>query len=164
MISSLLKFLRITKKIFSNSPAYIPRYRLIEIYLNEQQQYEVTVQLINKNLTVKMKPEEILAEDDLVDRFSPRDIRALTYLGYLEINSPKYQILAKRLAEIDDRILFALKQKGKKDILVKTAAEIMNNKEIINQLPPSDANIIGYTVASESIASERKEKQKLWQK
>src|SRR5262245_15657190 len=82
----------------SQKQTYTPAFRLIEIQKNESDEYIVMVQVINKNLTFHSKPEEILAKDDLVDQFSPRDIRTLTYLGYLEINSPKYTILAKRLS------------------------------------------------------------------
>jgi len=49
---------------------------------SDDKEYIVTIQIINKSVTFRMKPEEILAKDALVDQFSPRDIRTLTYLGY----------------------------------------------------------------------------------
>ena len=65
--------------------SYSPAYRLVEINLTETDEYIITAQLINKNSIFQAKPEEILSKDHLVDQFSPRDIRALTYLGYLMI-------------------------------------------------------------------------------
>ena len=78
---------------------YKPTYRIAEVTESEEKDYIVIIQIINKSVTFRMKPEEILAKDSLVDQFSPRDIRTLTYLGYLGVNSPKFEILAKRLSE-----------------------------------------------------------------
>jgi len=105
------------------------------------------------------KPEDILADDDMVDRFSPRDVRSLTYLGYLGINSPQYSLLAKRLSENDDKLIFAIRKKGEAEVLIKSAHEI--TPEILSQLPPTDAHTIGYVSASEHILKEEKEKQAL---
>lgn len=91
----------------------MPGYRLAEIIQDEDGSYYVTIQVINKNITFRTKPEEILAENNLVNQFSPTDIRALTYLGYLGINSPKYKILAKNLSSQDSGIIFTVKKKVK---------------------------------------------------
>jgi hypothetical protein len=144
-----------------NQYTFEANYKVIEICKTENDDYTITIQVINKNIVMQVKPEEILAKDHLVDQFSPRDIRTLTYLGYLGINSPKYQILAKRLSTKNDDVIFALKKKGEKKIIAKSAKEIMNEKEIIENLPASDANIVGYTVASENIFAETKMKAKL---
>jgi len=72
----------------------------------------VTIKVINKNISFTIKPDEILAKDSMVDLFSPRDVRTLTYLGYLGINSPKYKILARRLSENNDKTIFALQKRG----------------------------------------------------
>jgi hypothetical protein len=140
---------------------YTPAYRLVEITKNEHDEYAVTSQIINKSITFTSKPEEILAKDSLVDQFSPRDIRTLTYLGYLDINSPKYKVLAKRLSEKQDKLVFALKKKGDDSVIVKTADEIIKEKEILDNLGASDAHIVGYTVASEGIKAEEQEKERL---
>lgn len=140
---------------------YVPSYRIVEITQTDNDDYLIEVQIINKNTTFRIKPEEILSNDKLVDQFSPRDIRTLTYLGYLGINSPKYKILAKKLSKANDSLIFALKKKGVKKIIVKTASEIMNEKEIIDNLTSKEANLIGYTVGYESTIKEKKQKEDL---
>jgi hypothetical protein len=142
----------------SKKEGYVPAYRVTEILQDSEGDYVVQVQIINKSLGFKAKPEEILAKDSLVDQFSPRDIRTLTYLGYLGVNSPKYKILAKRLSEHNDKLIFAMKKKGEDKIIVKTADEIMQEKEIIENLHPKDANIVGYTFATENVISEKTKK------
>lgn len=74
------------------------------------------IQIIGKATTFVAKPEELLMDDAIVDLFSPRDVRNLTYLGYLGINGPKYKILAQKLSEQADQTLFAILKKGEKNI------------------------------------------------
>jgi hypothetical protein len=138
---------------------YKPLYKLIEIF-EEDDQHMVIIKVINKNITFKAKPEEILANDHLVDQFSPRDIRTLTYLGYLGINGPKYKILAKKLSQ-NEKMTFVLKKKGDKNIIEKTADQIVHETEIILNLNSEDAKTVGYTIASESVQYEKKQKEAL---
>jgi hypothetical protein len=146
----LENFNKSRKKLF-----FTPTYRIVEISQTKNEDYIVTIQLINKNITFNTKPEEILSNDDLVDNFSPRDVRTLTYLGYLSINNPKYKILAQRLSEENDKILFALQKRGDKNILVKTADEILREKEILDNLSAKDSHVVGYTVGSEGVLREK---------
>lgn len=152
LITSIKNFITLIKQS-SHSNTYEPIYRLLEVFKDEQEEYTVHVQVINKSATFYIKPEEILANDKLVDCFSPRDVRTLTYLGYLGINSPKYTILAQRLAD-DNKLVFALKKKGTKDILVKTAAEILQEQEIIAGLAAKDAKVVGYAAATSATHQE----------
>lgn len=134
-------------------------YRLLSIEQNKKQEYQATVQVIGKNRSFTMKPEEILADDKLTNFFSPTDVRTLTYLGYLGINSPKYKILAQKLSEQNDGILFVLHKKGTETVEVKKAKEILSDKKIISGLDQDDASMVGYTAANE--ASTEKEKKKV---
>lgn len=140
---------------------YLPTYKLAEIIQNDENDYTVVVQLVNKSSFFYAKPEELLADDKMVDLFSQRDIRALTYLGYLGINSPKYKILAKKLAAGTDKFVFAIKKKGDKNIITKTADQIINEKDIIASMHPEDAKTIGYTVATEDVLEEKKQIEEL---
>lgn len=136
-------------------------YRVVSINLDECNNYVATIQVIGKGQVFTMKPEEILANDDLTNLFSQMDIRMLTYLGYLGINSPKYKILAQRLYQNDEKILFAIAERGKRDHLVKTAEEISLDEKMLNQLDQKDAHLVGYTCATEQILGEKLQMQKI---
>ena len=152
---------RISKELSANNAlAFKPSYRVASIEKNKHGDFEVIIQLIGKAATFKMKPEEVLADDKMTDQFSPRDVRTLTYLGYLDINTPKYRILAKRLSEKDNRMVFAVHKKGEKNLQVKTASEISQDEEIIKQIDQQDAHMIGYTAASEAMLYEKREKER----
>lgn len=162
MFKSLLNILKNIRKLIQESNHQVAHvYRIIAIEKDKYENYIAIVQLINKSHILKMRPEEILADDKLTDCFSQRDIRTLTYLGYLEINSPKYKILAQRLSETDNRLLFAVKERGKDIPIIKTAAELSANKAILQSLDQQDAHMIGYTAASEQEQNDKEEIKKL---
>jgi hypothetical protein len=146
-------------KIKNTKISYEPLYRLVEIR-EDDGEYTVVIQVINKGAIFIAKPEEILANDTLVDQFSPKDVRSLTYLGYLGVNSPKYKILAQRLSQ-SDKTIFVLKKKGEKKVILKTADQIMQETDVILSMHSQDAKIVGYTVAAEAVVEEKKQKQAL---
>lgn len=134
-------------RYINNSSGYKPSYKLVEIFKNEDDEYIVHIQIINKKLVFYTKPQEILMDDEFVDQFSPRDIRTLTYLGYLSLNKPEYSITAQRVIE-SNKILFAIKHNPKDKIIIKTANQIINEQDIISRMSPTDAVKIGYALGS----------------
>ena len=157
------KFTKNYKSISALTKQSLPThpYRVLSIEQDENDQYTAIIQIKNKNEIFRMKPEEILANDDITDSFSQRDIRMLTYLGYLGINSPKYKILAQRLSEDDSKLIFAIHERGKNKTIVKTASEISSNEHLIAGLHQKDAHMVGYATATEQVIDERKQKQNL---
>lgn len=152
----LMRYLKTTYQEIQDTLKYRPTYRLMEIIEIEEGEFNVKVVCISNNESIVTKPEAILADDIFVDKFSPGDIRTLTYLGYLGVNLPRYKILAKRLAENQDKLVFAVKKRGDDNVVIKTASEIISEKEILSNLPAKDAQMLGYTIAQESLVSEEK--------
>jgi hypothetical protein len=140
------------------------KFRVTTIEQDDNGDYSINAQIINKNMFVKMKPEEILADDELTNSFSPLDVRTLTYLGYLGLNSPQYKILAQRLSEKDNRLVFAIKEKGKKKPIIKTADEISTDEELLGSLDQKDAHMVGFTAANESAIIEKQQRKTLLKK
>lgn len=143
----ITKFYKLLKSINSNL-SHTPLYRVLKILQDANDKYTVHIQVVNKNITFYMKPEEILADDKLVNMFSPTDVRTLTYLGYLGINAPKYKILARRMLN-DPKTVFILKNSEDKEVIIKTADELLKEQQIISSTTPEDASTIGYTLAIE---------------
>ncbi|MGV3740227.1 MAG: hypothetical protein ACO1N3_02920 [Gammaproteobacteria bacterium] len=141
------------------SSDYLPVYRLVDVIKSENEEHILVIQVVHKNITFTLKPEELLADDSIVDLFSPRDVRTLTYLGYLDINSPKYKILAKRLTP-SNHVAFAVRRKSDQKVIIKTPAEIMHEK-MLNNFDATDAQLVGFTAATESFALEKKQKNSL---
>lgn len=136
-----------------------PKYRVIGIYKNEDDNYKILLQIINKNVTFYAKPEEILVDDEFVDCLSSRDVRTLTYLGYLSLNQPQYKILAQRLSEKSE--MFVIKKRGEKKPIIKTVSEIIKETDIITKMDSNDAKKLGYAIANNELKQERIEKAKI---
>lgn len=130
-------------------------YRVLAIEKDVHDEYVALIQVINKQQVFRMKPEAILGDDRLTDCFAPRDVRTLAYLGYLGINSPKYKILAQRLSEGDDKLLFAIQEKGKKHAIVKSAEDISKDEAFLQSLDQKDAHMVGYVTASGQATKEK---------
>lgn len=136
---------------------YTPRYKLLNVYKDENDKYMATFQFINKGHTFHAKPDEILSDDNFVNFLSPLDVRTLTYLGYLEMNQPEYKLLAKRLSE-DNSEVFIIKKRGEKSVITKTAEEINYSTDIISKMGAEDAKTIGYAIASMEVLEEKRGK------
>ena len=159
---NLLNFIKqifISLRTISNN-SFTPRYRVLEIFKNDEDKYTALIQVVNKNVTFHAKPEEILADDGFVDYLSPRDVRTLTYLGYLAINQPEYKLLAQRLST-DNRDIFVVKKRGDKRPIIKTAAEINQETEILLSMSANDAKSVGYALAASELNQEKREKNEL---
>lgn len=148
------KFFKLLKQSIPEHP-----YRLLCIERDENENFIAIIQIQNKKEIFRMSPEEILSNNNITDSFSQRDIRTLTYLGYLGINSPKYKILAKRLCENDSMLIFAIQERGKKKPILKTASEICLDENIIVGLNQKDAHTIGYAMGSEQVVREKQQKE-----
>ena len=138
-----------------------PTLRIVEIEKDPQDNYLAVVQFVGKNKIFRMKPEEILANDDMTDLFSQRDIRTLTYLGYLGIHSPQYKILAKHLSERDNQLTFTIQKKGEIQPVEKTASEITLDKALLQGFTQEDAHMLGFASALEQANNEKIQKQHL---
>ena len=151
----------LTQSAKGNGDSFTPIYRVASIDRDEAGEYSVVIQMVGKAVAYTVKPETLLADDKMVDLFSPRDIRNLTYLGYLGMNAPKYKILAQQLSENCDQMIFALHKKGDKKHSVVTAQEISSDEEILKNLSQKEAHMIGFAAATEQMTDEKKQKEAL---
>lgn len=132
-------------------------YRLIDHKKNNTGEYEITVQLIGKSLVFKSTPKEIMANDDLLESFSKKDIRLLTYLACQDIQEPKYEILGQKFIRNMNKFFFRLKHAKTGEEMEKSATEISADSSLIKSLTPEDAHTIGYVTANEQIKEEKKQ-------
>ena len=153
------KFTQLVKQAIKNPSTvkvFTPCYRIVEIF-QEDDEYTVLMQVINKSVTFHAKPDKLLADDDFVNGLSPTDVRTLTYLGYLTINQPQYKILAQKLSAKDGD-LFVVKKRGENKPILKTATEVNREVDMVSQMSAKDAKLVGYTLAMSDVVREKMEK------
>ena len=154
------RFFLFHKKLIREG-TFKPVYRIVEILQNQQDSYFIRIQLINKNVIFDVDPIEVLAHDEMVDKFSPRDIRTITYIAYLGLNTPKYKIVSQRIIDIQSS--FTIKEICSSKIIVKSVQEILHDPEIFSKLSPKDMQLLAYSSAMQKIQDDRVKNQELLQ-
>lgn len=136
-------------------------FRIVEIKHNKFNECIVTVQMIGKATVFECTPHEIVANDKVLEGFSKKDIRTLTYFATNEIKKPKYKIMVQEFCDVLNKIKFKLGMRGSVNPIEKTAEQISMDKELLGKLNAEDAHLVGYTTATEQMMREREEMEKL---
>jgi hypothetical protein len=87
-------------------------YRVIEVKQSATGQHTLIVQVIGKSAVIECSPEEIVINDRLLEGFSQKDVRAITYLACEKIKKPKYKIVMQEFCGSQNGVLFKLKNNG----------------------------------------------------
>lgn len=124
-------------------------YRIVEIKQLGSNQNKIIVQVINKSSIIECSPREIVAIDWFLEGFSKKDIRTITYLACKQINNPKYKIISQDFCDQFNRIIFKLREAENNASMRKTAAEIIMDKHLLNNLSKEDINSISYIAGYE---------------
>jgi hypothetical protein len=130
-------------------------HRIVEHNKDASGQHEITVQISGKNLVFKTSPQEIMADDRLLESFSKKDIRLLTYLACEDIKEPTHEVLGQKFIRNMNQFFFKLKHGKTGEEMEKSAEEISANPELIKQLSPQDAHKIGFVAAGDSVKKEK---------
>ena len=130
-------------------------HRLVDYKKNEKGDYQVTVQIAGKNLTFKSTPQKIMANDEIFESFSKKDIRLLTYLACEDIKEPLHKVLGQKFIRNMNQFFFKLKHGKTGEEIEKSAEEISADPALIKGLSPEDAHKIGYVTAGEQVKKEK---------
>ena len=134
------------------------KYRILEIIPGELNEKPiVVVQTINKNIACRLDVMEIVQDDELLHRFSKKDIRTLTYLACNYQSRPKVEIDSVSFSTKLNRLIFSIFKGSKKQKQELHASDLLSNEEFINSMSPNDAKKIGYTAASEQLQQIKEE-------
>lgn len=137
-------------------------YRIIEINESKKSgRVELIVQVVGKSCVFKAKPEKIAADDKLLENFSKQDVRTITYFATQEIQKPKYKILVKEFCSAFNKMIFSVKKHDSEKVTQITAEELSQNKDLLNELSPEEAHLIGYTVANEKTNDDAQQREQL---
>src|SRR3990167_9899295 len=79
-------------------------YRVIEVKQSSSGQYKLAIQVIGKSTVIECAPQEIVENDQMLEGFSKKDIRAITYFACEESKKPKYRILVQEFCDKVNRM------------------------------------------------------------
>jgi ribosomal protein S12 len=152
LINNLLAFFQKYKQ--SKAVDHTSYYRIIDVKTDSTNRKMLIVQLRNKNVVYKFSPKEVLADNTLLEGFSKQDIRNITYLAYSS-QKLKTKIVMQEFSDKLNSMVFGIQRSGNKNILKKTAKEISFDKNLISELTPEEALMVGYMLADESFSKEK---------
>ena len=124
-------------------------YRIIEIKQPSNGQAKIIVQIVGKSAVIECTPQEIVADDNLIEGFSKKDVRTVTYFACQQIKKPRYKIIMQSFCEKFNRMVFKLKESTSDNVLMKTADEIVTDKAFLKNLSREDINSISYMAGYE---------------
>lgn len=131
------------------------QFRILDIIDDPNQFCQIKVQVVGTDKTPYWLALDIVADDDLLEGFSKKDIRTITYHACEDKKKPKFKLLSCHFSETNNSTIFNFKQFASDGILKKTSTEIASQKNIINEMNSSDAHTIGYMRAYEESIKER---------
>lgn len=124
-------------------------FRIIEIKEQKNGSYQFMIQIIGKRIRFKSSPEELAADDNMMQRFSRHDVRTITFFACQERKKPKYKILMKEFCSTFNKMVFSFGKRGSNTVTQKTAAQIAKDTDVIKNISPEEAYVIGFTLAAE---------------
>lgn len=156
-VTSLLEYvLWMFKKYKEQKDHQCDIYRIIEVKQSNGQ-CKVIIQVTGKSIVVECHPQEIVANDRMLEGFSKKDIRSLTYLAYESIKKPAYKIIMQEFCFNFNKMLFQLKKCNSNEVIIKTANQISLDTHLINSLSHQDIQSISYMAGYEHSLSRQSE-------
>jgi len=152
-LTSVLKWYKELKQEFNTTYPY----RIVDKkYSKKLKQDILIIQASGRNIFFESTLKEILGNEEILQGFSPQDVRNITYLYCVEVLRPNYKIIAQEYSEELQQDIFTIKKIGEDHSMRKTAEEISTDKEFIKQFGQLDAHKIGYNLGEIHSANERK--------
>ncbi len=132
------------------------QYRLVAVKEKSNGKYQLSFQLIGKAVIFKSSPEEILANEEIIEYFSSKDIHTITQLACKFERKSKIEIVSKRFSEKLNTLVFKIKSLSNGAISENSASALSKDNAVIKSLSSKDAHIIGYAAAQEENNLEKK--------
>jgi hypothetical protein len=132
-------------------------YKIAEIRYGRSGEIRFVIQVVGKSVFIEHTPQEIVLEDSLLEGFSKKDIRIITFYAYQAQTKPKYKILTRDLSDKLNRVLFKLKINSSTKTFVKTAGEITMDKDLLFGLSSEDVSSVSFVAGYELSAINRTE-------
>lgn len=130
-------------------------HRIVDYGKDEKGENEVMIQVVGRSLVFKASPKKIMSDDGVLESFSKKDIRLVTYLACEDIKELKHEILGQKFIRNMNKFFFKLKHGRTGEEMEKSAEEISADPALIKSLHPEDAHKIGYVTANEMVKKEK---------
>ncbi len=124
---------------------------------------KLVVQVVGKNVFIKLTPIELMNDEAMLKGFSPLDVRTITYLACHTGKEKKslYRIVAQFFSKTRNEEMFTIQAESDAMQIVKSAQELSSDPELINKFASQDAHRIGYVSGVEQVVLENESFKKI---
>jgi hypothetical protein len=130
-------------------------YRIAEVKQLPSGENKIVIQVIGKSVFIECTPQEIVVDDRMLEGFSKKDIRTITYFACEQVKKPKYKIVVQEFCEKFNRIVFKLKMQNDDNIVEKTASQVLLDKNLVDGLSREDVKSVSYIAGYEHSQKEK---------
>lgn len=132
-------------------------YRIVDVKQPTTGKLKILIQIIGKATIIACTPQEIVSNDRMIEGFSKKDIRTITYFACQRKEKPRYRIVMQEFCEKFNRIIFKIKNQNTDETIIKNASQISLDENMINDLSKEDIKTISYTAGYEHSQNEKNE-------
>lgn len=123
-------------------------YRIAAVCFNkDNSQCKLTIQVVGKNITFRCMPEEIVSDDQMMECFSRKDVRTITYYACQIIKKPKKRITFQACYSKLNRLIFGIEKHNHPILEKKTADQISLDNHLLGDLSQNDTHCVDYITA-----------------
>ncbi len=116
----------------------------------------LVVKIVGTNTNVPLTPLEIYEDDQLVNGFSPADVKIIATLAVSVKCAPKYKLLLQDFRGNLDSYVIVYGEKGTSKKFRATVDDLAKNMKLITEFSQEDAFKIGKAFAENQVRKERK--------
>ena len=150
---------RVIMKVFSDEYIKSP-CEIVDIYDCQKTVLVKAIIKFSETNVIEKNVGDIVGDNDFIESFDKKTIRALTYIATMERIKPDYSVSVQHLNdEVDDYIL-EIQSKNKDQIIKKHLNELFKDKSLLARFSPVEATRIGYLAGIKNTAQEFKIKSK----
>ncbi|USQ13727.1 hypothetical protein J2N86_13790 [Legionella lytica] len=141
------KLRRILKKYRLEKSKY--RYSLLDV-VSRSNKIELHVIIFGiKKQILKLTPEEILYDDELLSEFSPYDVRAITYLSFQKYIKQEYSLIIEKQYLNQGETIFSIKNTQTNASLNISAKKLYQDYDSLVSLSKKDMITVISTAVQE---------------
>jgi len=131
-------------KICFINKKYIPKYRVTDwIKGNSPDRDKIKVHIINTRNELELSPKDIINDEDLIEGFSPLDVKTIVMLALSIRKQPKYEVVVNEFRNSLYNDILTIKDREKSAFIRQSIQELSNNLDMIDGFSPVDAYNIG---------------------
>lgn len=128
----------------SAKPQHVVKYRITDWVKGDiPDDDKIKVHIVNTRNEITVHPKSIICDDEIINGFSPLDVKTITMLAMSARRQPKYEIMINEFRNALGDEIITIKDNEKSTFIRKSIQELSQSLDMIDGFSPVDAYNIG---------------------